>query len=544
MSTRAVGVRELVTGLLSAVPNGRRRVLVSVLLSAAASGAAVGLMATSAWLLSRAAEHPPILYLMVAVTSVRALGISRGVLRYAERLVGHDLALRMQSALRLRVYEVLSRATLVGRPRGDLLVRIVDDVRSVLDAVVRVLVPFAAAGLVTVATTALVATVSPGAGLALGGTAVLAGVVVPWIARTASARADASVAPLRGELGQAVAALHRSAPELVAYGLVDRTAARIDAITDRLASAEDRAARVRGVAGALHVLVAGAAVVASLAIGAPAVVDGRLPGVMLAVLVLTPLALHEVLEPLSEAAQVWTRVRSGLGRVGEVLVAAPDAGEVTPHRLDGPPSIELRGLAAGHPGAAPVVAGLDLSVRAGERVALVGPSGAGKTTVAATIIGLLAPRAGTVEVHGTLGYLAQDAHVFDTSVEENVRIGRRDASREDVLHALRRAGLDLDPDRLVGEHGGRLSGGEARRLAAARLFVGEADVLVLDEPTEHLDDATARELVTDLWAATVGSAVLVITHDPYVRDACDRAVDVTAFTPMARSTPGGRSPDP
>lgn len=536
MNTGPVGVPDMVAGLLSAVPNGRRRVLASVLLSAAASGAAVGLMATSAWLLSRAAEHPPILYLMVAVTGVRAFGVSRGVLRYAERLVGHDLALRMQSALRLRVYDVLSRTTLVGRGRGDLLVRVVDDVRAVLDAVVRVLVPFAAAGLVAVATTALVAAISPWAGLALAATAGLAGGVVPWIARTASARADASVAPLRGELGQAVAALHRSAPELVAYGLVDRTAARIDAITDRLAAAEDRAARARGIAGALHVVVAGAAVLAGLAIGAPAVADGRLPGVMLAVLVLTPLALHEVLEPLSEAAQVWTRVRSALGRVGEVLAAAPDAGEVTPRRLEGAPSIELCGLSAGHPGAEPVVVGLDLAVRAGERVALVGPSGAGKTTVAATIIGLLAPRSGQVEVHGTLGYLAQDAHVFDTSVEENVRIGRRDATREDVVRALRRAGLDLAPDRLVGEHGGRLSGGEARRLAVARLFVGEADVLVLDEPTEHLDEATAGELVADLWAATVGAAVLVITHDPSVRDACDRVVDVSAFIPMARST--------
>lgn len=519
----------VVTGLLAEVPRGRRRVALAVLLAASSSGAGVGLMATSAWLLSRAAEHPPILHLMVAITAVRAFGIGRGVLRYAERLVGHDLALRMQSTLRLQVYRVLARTPLVGRRRGDLLVRIVEDVRAVLDAVVRVAVPFVAAGLVTVATSVVVAAVSPAAGLALAGTAVLAGVVVPLVARSASARADASVAPLRGELGEAVTGLHRGAPDLVAYGAAGPALARVDAINERLAAAEERAARVRGLAGALQVLSAGAAVVAGLVVGAAAVADGRMPGVMLAVLVLTPLALHEALEPLAEAAQTWTRVRSSLDRVEEVLAAPPGAAEVIPQRLPGGPSIDVRGLAVGWPGCSPVVTGLDLRVRAGERVALVGPSGLGKTTVAAAVVGLLRPLQGEVEVHGTVGYLAQDAHVFDTTVEENVRIGRRDATGPEVVEALARAGLDLPPERTVGEHGGRLSGGEARRLAAARLFVGAADVVVLDEPTEHLDEATAEELLADLWEATAGAAVLVITHDPMVWNACDRVIDLARY---------------
>ncbi|MPN10547.1 Vitamin B12 import ATP-binding protein BtuD [bioreactor metagenome] len=267
-------------------------------------------------------------------------------------------------------------------------------------------------------------------------------------------------------------------------------------------------------------------------VGAPAVVGGTLPAVQLAVLVLTPLALHETLEPLAEAAQTWTRVRTSLRRVDEVLAIPPTGEETGPERLPGGPSIDVRGLEAGWPGADPVVTGLDLHIGAGERVALVGRSGLGKTTVAATIMGLLPPRAGEVEVHGTVGYLAQDAHVFDTSVDENVRIGRKDATAEEVETALRRAGLDLAPDREVGEHGGRLSGGEARRLAAARLFVGDADVVILDEPTEHLDEETAQALLADLWTATEGAAVLVITHDPAVREACDRVVDLAAYVPV------------
>lgn len=523
----------LIDSLLRSVPRGRGRVAFTVLLAAIASGASVGLMAASAWLLSRAAEHPPVLYLMVAITSVRAFGIGRGVFRYAERLVGHELALRMQSALRLRVYETLSRTTLLGRRSGDLLVRIVDDVRRVMDAVVRVLVPFASAGVVAVGATLLIGWLSPGAGLVLGISAVLAGGVVPWIARLASRRADASVSPLRGELADALASLNSTTTDLVAYGLQEDALARVDRINDRLTAAEERASRVRGLSGFLQVFAVGFAVIGGLLIGAPAVADGTLPAIQLAVLVLTPMALHEILEPLAEAAQTWTKVRAALGRVGEVLALPATTEEVGPQRLPGGPSLDVRGLTAGWPGSAPVISGLDLHVGAGERVALVGRSGLGKTTVAATIMGLLEPRAGEVEVHGTIGYLAQDAHVFDTSVEENVRIGNKDATLEEVVAALHRAGLDLDPDALVGEHGGRLSGGESRRLAAARLFVGTADVVILDEPTEHLDEQTAEALVCDLWEATEGAAMLVITHDRSVMAACDRVVDLTEFAPVA-----------
>ena len=149
-------------------------------------------------------------------------------------------------------------------------------------------------------------------------------------------------------------------------------------------------------------------------------------------------------------------------------------------------------------------------------------SGAGKTTLAATAMGLIPPREGTVRRGGRVGYLAQDAHIFATSVAENVRIGNKDATSEQVRNALERAGLPLDPDRLVGEDGGTLSGGERRRLALARLLVADRDLWILDEPTEHLDQATAEALMADVWHASEGRAVLVISHDPAVVDACQR----------------------
>ena len=262
--------------------------------------------------------------------------------------------------------------------------------------------------------------------------------------------------------------------------------------------------------------------VAGLAIGGPAVASGTMHPTFLAVLALVPLALHEVLATFVAAAQTWTRTRSSLARVREILDADPvGTGDVVPDGEAGP-GLELDGVAIGWPGAPVLRNGLDLVVKPGEKVACTGASGIGKTTLAVTAMGLIPPHAGTVRRGGRVGYLAQDAHIFTTSVAENVRIGNKDATDEQVRDALHRAGLPLDPGRLVGEDGGTLSGGERRRLALARLLVADRDLWILDEPTEHLDQATAEALMGDVWRACEGRAVLVISHDPAVVAACDR----------------------
>ena len=503
----------------------------TILLGALASGAGVALMGTAAWLLSRAAEQPPILYLMVAIVAVRAFGIGKGVLRYAERLDSHDLALRLQAALRLDTWRALTRSTWVGRRSGDLLSRLVNDVEAIQDLVARVIVPAASAGLVAVATTIVIALLSPGAGVVLAVSVLLAGALLPWLTGRLAARSVASLAPLRGELATVAAEASDAAPDLVAYAATDAVVDRLVVIDARLRHAEQRAAWANGLAGCGQTLAAGVAVIGGLLIGAVQVFAGLLNPVNLAVVVLTPLALHEVLAALPAAVLAWRRSRSALSRVREVLTAptvgSPDHLEVVADdTCDLSPSIEIISLSAGWPGSAPTVAGLDLTVQAGEKVALVGPSGVGKTTVAATLLGLLPPVEGTARAHGRVGYLAQDAYLFDTTVAENVRIGRRDAGDAEITDALARARVRMPLDRLVGIHGTQVSGGEARRIALARLLVGNADALILDEPTEHLDAPTATALIDDLWTAATDSdaAVLVITHDPSLAARCDRAV--------------------
>ncbi|WP_296140045.1 thiol reductant ABC exporter subunit CydC [uncultured Tessaracoccus sp.] len=521
-----------VTTLLCAVPRGRARFVLAVFLAAMATGSSIALMGVSAWLISRAAEYPPVMYLTAAAVGVRAFGIGRGAFRYAERLVGHKVALQVVGVLRSRTYAALARTTLIGRRLGDLLTRVVDDVAAIQDVVVRVALPALSASLVIVATTTILGTFNPLSAAVLFATAVLGGLVVPRVAQRMTMRADRAAVVTRGELADATRELAHVAQDLVANNAQAATLARALAIDDRLRAQEDRAAGVRGFATAAQILASGIAVVSALAIGGSAVATGDLKPRLLAVLVLTPLALHEVFQDFTKAAQTATRARAAVERVQQVLDADPvGTGDVLPG--DGV-RVELRDATIGWPGHPPVQEHLDLAVAPGEAVALVGPSGVGKTTVAATVMGLIPAQAGHVERAGCVGYLAQDAHIFASSVAENVRIGNKDATDDEVRDALARAGIDLPLDRLIGEDGSTLSGGERRRLALARVLVGERDLLILDEPTEHLDAETARALMRDVWAAAEGHPLLVITHDEQVMRACDRVVTLRpGGTPVA-----------
>ncbi|WP_211283460.1 thiol reductant ABC exporter subunit CydC [Propionicimonas paludicola] len=542
--------RPLLRRLLDAVPGSRKWLALAVFLAFCASAASVALMSVSAWLLAFAALLVPVLFLEAPSVAVRFFGISRGVLRYVERLTGHNIALRLQSALRLETYSRLARTTLLGRRRGDLLTTVIADVEAIQDLIVRVWIPFVASSLVILITGLAMGVISPGSGLVLLLSAAAAGLLVPWLAQRLSAKADVAMVGLRGDLADSVNEIAEAAPDLVAYNAAGSYTDKLLAVDERLRRAEARSTWVRGLAVAGQLLAAGTAVIGALLIGAGEVASNSMaPGLvgwmrdvvfirvpdppaaalqttLLAVLVLTPLALHEALSTLVQSAQTYTRAKVALGRVEELLAADPvGAGDLPAAGAPvADPGLEIVGLAAGWPGHDPVVTGLSLDVERGQRVALVGPSGVGKTTVAATVLGLIPAMGGRVDVRGRVGYLAQDAHIFSTSIAENVRIGNRDATPEQVSAALTLAGLGLSPDRLVGETGTQLSGGEARRVALARLLVGDYQVLVLDEPTEHLDVETATQLMDDIWSGTSDSAVLVITHDPAVVSRCDRVV--------------------
>ncbi len=555
---RAISIRETAA---FARPAARRLALANVL-GAGAIAAGIGLLATSAWLISRASQHPQESALAIAIVAVQFFGLSRGLFRYGQRLVGHDAAFRALADLRVRVYarlEALAPAGLPAFRSGDLLARFVNDVESLQDLMVRVISPFAIAVMVGAATVAFVWAILSAAGLILLVALVLAGTALPWLTGWLAARSEASQASTRGELTAAVVDLVQGAPELAAYGAAEEQLKRTAAIDDRLGKIALRSARTAGVGQGLATLLPALAMVGSLLVGVEAVRTGRIDVVLLAVIAVVPLAAFELATGLPAATQTFQRVRASLGRTRQVLEA--DSVLVEPTEAKPiprwPAAVRVQGLRCRYREDGPwALDGLDLDLAPGRRAAVVGRSGAGKSTLANVLLRFLPYQAGSVTVGGVelhdvrgddcrqvIGLLAQDAHIFNGTIEANLRLARRDATCRQLRDALARVRLlewtDTLPAGLrteVGEFGGRISGGQRQRLAAARVVLASFAVLVLDEPGEHLDTETGDAIVADLLGADPRQAILLITHRLAGLEAFDEVIVLDAGRAIERGT--------
>ncbi len=546
----------------------RWRFLLAVLAGTAGLGSAVGLSATAAWLIARASQMPPVLELGVASVAVRTFGIARGLMRYVERLVSHEVALRGMATLRERVYTTLADAptdVVSGLRRGDVLARTGADVDAVGDVVVRALLPAAVAAVVGAGTVTLVAWLHLGIGAVLAACLLLAGVAGPLLTVRAARLDELAQARARSELSAGAMAMVEGAAELTVSGGLPRARAALAGTERRLARAKDAAARPAALAAGTDHLATGIAVLAALVLGVHATVAGTMEAVELAVVVLTPLAAFEGTALLGPAAVQLVRSAEAAVRVTELLdgggagrgaggegVGREGDGPGTAREEDGgragredgsgagevrtagePPVLRAQALGVGWSRTGVVVDGIDLELRPGRSVAVVGPSGIGKTTLLLTLAGLLPPQRGEVllgatpvaaldrrAVSGAVVLTAEDAHVFGTTVLENLRVARGDVSPAEAVELLARAGLAAwlgalpeGVDTLLDSGATSLSGGERRRLLLARALASRAPLLLLDEPGEHLDPETADRLVGDLLGARdSGRGVLLVTH--------------------------------
>ncbi|MCL3860549.1 thiol reductant ABC exporter subunit CydC [Actinotalea sp. K2] len=517
-----------------------RRVVLAVLAGAGGLGSAVALAAVSAWLIARASQMPPVMELSIAAVAVRTFGISRGLLRYVERLVSHDVALRGMATLREQIYRRLA----VGRTepvmalrRGDLLARVGADVDAVGDVVVRGLLPAAVAAVVSLGSVVLLGVFLPTAGLALAGCLVLAGVVAPWWSVRAARTTERLTAHARVEMSAVTLALLDGAGELTVQGRTPDLRRELARVEADLARATDTGARPAALAAAAGPLATGLAVLAALALAVPATTQGLLTPVELAVVVLTPLAAFEAVSLMPAAGVQVLRSRQAARRIMSLLdevAQEPTATQPAPMPPAAPGrGLVVRGLACGWPGQEPLLTGLDLDLSTGRTVAVVGPSGAGKTTLLLTLAGLLPAVGGTLTLDGDppadlprevaasrVAMTAEDAHVFDTTILENLRVGRGDVTPDEALDALTSvglgrwlAGLPQGLGTVLGADAARISGGERRRLLLARALLCPAPLLLVDEPTEHLDtggEAVLRSLLDR--TLTPDRGVLVVTH--------------------------------
>jgi ATP-binding cassette, subfamily C, bacterial CydC len=533
----------------------RRRVALAVLLGALAVCFGIGLMTTAGYLISRAAEQPPILVLTTAIVAVRFFALARPLARYLERVVSHDVALRSLARIRRRFYEriePLAPAELEGYRRGELLGRMVQDVDALQGLVPRGVGPPLVAVLAAAASLIVAATVLPAAAAILAVGLLLGGVAVPLLAWALARSSGRRQAAARGELTAELVEILRGAPELVVYGQEQEAIARVRAADGELVRLGRRDALVAGAADAVSILVAGATVAGVLAVAVDAHAAGTLDRVLVATLGLLALASFDAVSPLPGAARELSGLLASGRRVLATVEREPlvtDPAEPRPR----PPAhapIALEDVTARYGAEAPVLRGFDLRLEPGRKVALVGPSGVGKTTVLGLLLRFADPAEGRVTIGGhdlrefrqadvrsIFALAGQDAHLFDSSIGENLRVARPDADEAELWAALQRArladwvsSLPAGLDTRVGEEGSALSGGQRQRLVLARALLAGAPVLLLDEPTAHLDPPTAAALVDDVLAAAGDRAVLLVTHRP---EGLERMDEVVRLRPAA-----------
>lgn len=540
-----------------------RHALLPVLCSVLAATFAIALTALSGWLIVRAAEQPAMMYLLVAVTGVRFFGLGRAALRYLERLRTHDAVLRATNNLRLNAWNSAGRTVLSIRSllRGDkILDRLVGDIDELRDRLPRVILPVASHLVVMILALVVTAFAAPRAIIPVAAGVLLSTFVIPALVRYTDHRADAIARESTSEMLRLGVGALDSARDLHANGLADLTATAFAHHDERNVESQLAGARATGFGNALTTVTWWAVALATIALNWTAVRHGELTAPSVAVVVLMCTALFETSAAHIQAVRGWPALAELVARMAPLVRTSEDAREEAPeraalHRAELAPPITLRleDVATRWPGMKePVFTGLNASVSSGTWLGITGPSGSGKTTALATLLGFLPAEQGHISVNGhrlsaeeLRGYAAwcpQSSYIFESSIANNLAIAadaEHRPSAEQMMHVLDRVGLGdfvrslpRGLDTPVGAGGSFVSGGQRQRIAIARTLLTESTLLLMDEPTAHLDAPAARDLIAEVARGTKSArgdgeqrpAVVLVSHRPEDIAACDDVV--------------------
>jgi thiol reductant ABC exporter CydC subunit len=509
----------------------------AALLGFATVGSRIGLMATSAFIIAKAALHPSIAELQVAIVGVRFFGIARGVFRYLERYVSHRVTFRLLARLRVWFYqalEPLAPARLMQYRSGDLLSRLVADVETLEHFYVRVIAPPVVAvlvgGLMWVLMRRYDLELAVASLVFLG----LAGLGVPLLTQRVSRGLGQRMVRVRSELNVALVDGVQGMAELLAFGQEQRHQERVGRLSQELVGLQGRMAWIGGLHGSLAGLLTNLAVLAVLVIAIPLVGEVRLDGVYLGLLVLAVMSSFEAVSPLPLALQYLENSLEAGQRLFEIVDAQPvvaDPSSPSPVPQDYSLLVENVSFRYG-PHEPLALDRVSLRLSQGRRLAVVGPSGAGKSTLVNLLLRFWEYETGRIllgghelrqyrqeDLHHMIGVVSQHTHLFNATVRENLLLARPDASQADLVQAAQRAqihefiqSLPQGYDTWIGEQGLRLSGGERQRLAIARALLKDPPILILDEATANLDPLTERAVMQAIQVLMAGRTTLIITH--------------------------------
>ncbi len=509
----------------------------AVLLGAFTVGSSIGLMATAAFIIAKAALHPSIADLEVAIVGVRFFGIARGVFRYFERLVSHNVTFRLLAQLRVWFYEKiepLAPARLMTYRSGDLLSLVINDIETLEHFYVQVIAPPAVAVLVAIIMWVFMG--SYGARLAdtLLAFLLAVGFGVPLVSRWLSRGLGKIIIESRSELNVVLVDGIQGLGDLLAYGQESRQLALAQARSQEVIDAQRRMAHITGLSDALNSLLANLGMVAVIAVAIPMVQAGRFSGVQLAVLALAALSAFEAVLPLSSAAQFLESNVEAAQRLFAIVDATPmvqDRRETLP-----PPSnygLQAHNLHFRYAETEqPALNDVSFNLPAGGRLAIVGPSGAGKSTLVSLLLRFWEYQKGQIvlgghdlrayrqeDVRRRIAVVSQHTHLFNDTVRANLLLAKPEADQDELYAAARKAqihkfilSLPDGYDTWIGEQGLLLSGGERQRISIARALLKDAPILVLDEATTNLDVLTERNVLQTIYNAMEGRTTLMITH--------------------------------